>query len=152
MAETAVPLGISSNSLLDDFTRLDPRFIDETGNRYGRLLVTGYAGSEGQGAAWHCKCDCGGTKTVLGGQLRANRIKTCGLCSSHGNAIQTFGERLALTALAPCQRGCPLTDICLAHELACEPFKKYCDVGGRVFPDPKHKPTAEIYRKIFGSD
>ena len=153
MVKTAVPLGILDNTDSDEILHRDSRAQDEVGNRYGKLVVTAFAGSEGDGARWHCKCDCGGRKTVLGGQLRSNRIKTCGSCTSHGNGTRTFGERLALTALAPCDRGCSMTEQCLVWEMACVPFKRYYERGGKVFPDVEnHPPTTELFQKIFASD
>lgn len=52
----------------------DPRFLDLTGNRYGRLSVLGYAGK----SSWNCQCACGKTKTVLGGNLRQGKSLSCG--------------------------------------------------------------------------
>jgi hypothetical protein len=59
--------------------------IDETGNRYGRLVVLEYAGREepleaGQGgpARWLCQCDCGNQIAVRGKRLRVGRQVSCG--------------------------------------------------------------------------
>ncbi len=53
---------------------------DETGHRYGRLLVVSYAGrDQPQGQAlWLCRCDCGGAATVRGAKLRAGSTVSCG--------------------------------------------------------------------------
>ena len=56
--------------------------IDMTGQTYGRLLVTGYAGSRFRGraarAAWHCKYECGNTIEATGAHLREGTIQSCG--------------------------------------------------------------------------
>lgn len=53
--------------------------IDETGNRYGRLMVVCRAGSTKGGIArWLCQCDCGGKKVVIGSKLRRGETRSCG--------------------------------------------------------------------------
>lgn len=52
--------------------------IDETGNRYGKLVVLERSDNKGTGACWLCKCDCGAEKIVLGTNLRAKLIRGCG--------------------------------------------------------------------------
>jgi hypothetical protein len=53
--------------------------IDETGHRYGRLIVLRYAGIDsGGGCAWLCRCDCGGEITVRGAKLRQGRVVSDG--------------------------------------------------------------------------
>lgn len=55
------------------------RFIDETGNKYGRLLVISRAFPEGKtGGWWNCRCDCGNEVVVLGTLLRNGNTKSCG--------------------------------------------------------------------------
>jgi hypothetical protein len=57
--------------------------VDETGRRYGRLLVlrrgASYQGGEGRASArWTCRCDCGREVEVLGYRLRSGKTKSCG--------------------------------------------------------------------------
>ena len=54
--------------------------INETGNRYGRLLVLGRADKRyGRGEAyWWCHCDCGDDTVVRGNNLRSGNTKSCG--------------------------------------------------------------------------
>lgn len=56
--------------------------IDETGNRYDKLLVLerDYSDSNPKPnrVYWKCQCDCGNVKTIAGYLLRAGRIKSCG--------------------------------------------------------------------------
>lgn len=56
-----------------------PAIKDETGNRYGKLLVLERVGGRLWGqAAWRCKCDCGNEAVVAGNQLRTGRTRSCG--------------------------------------------------------------------------
>lgn len=52
---------------------------DISGKRFGRILVTGRAGSSACGTAtWHCVCDCGRECVVEGAKLRKGNTKSCG--------------------------------------------------------------------------
>lgn len=52
---------------------------DETGNRYGSLIVLGRAeNNKRDKAMWHCLCDCGTETIVLGSSLRYGYSKSCG--------------------------------------------------------------------------
>jgi hypothetical protein len=54
-------------------------FIDEIGNRYGRLTVNERAPRQpGHRIYWTCKCDCGEEVVVDGGDLRGGHTKSCG--------------------------------------------------------------------------
>ena len=53
--------------------------IDETGNRYGRLTVIGFAGVGAEKRAlWRCRCDCGRETVLPGNNLRSGNTKSCG--------------------------------------------------------------------------
>lgn len=55
--------------------------INETGNRYGHLVVVGFSKEKTESAVgvwWNCKCDCGGEKIVNGSVLRRGRVTSCG--------------------------------------------------------------------------
>lgn len=55
------------------------KFIDETGNRYGRLKVIERAKEKSGGAVkWLCDCDCGNQTIVSGSRLRSGQTKSCG--------------------------------------------------------------------------
>jgi hypothetical protein len=55
------------------------RIIDLTGQKYGRLTVIKKAEKSENGRAfWHCRCECGNEKTVLGKDLRSGNSKSCG--------------------------------------------------------------------------
>lgn len=60
-------------------------FINEIGNKYGRLSVMEYAGRNSDNKTlWKCKCDCGGTTIVTGKSLRAGLVTSCGCLNSLG--------------------------------------------------------------------
>jgi len=54
-----------------------------TGQRFGRLLVIGYAGVIKKASCWHCLCDCGNGRTIPMGNLTRQILPTrsCG-CKS----------------------------------------------------------------------
>ena len=60
------------------------KFIDLTGQRFERLVVTGRAPDEytsggNKKIMWYCDCDCGTKdKIIAGGDLRMGHIKSCG--------------------------------------------------------------------------
>lgn len=53
---------------------------DLTGQKFGRLTVTGYAGpNKSRSIMWYCDCDCGTKGILVSGQyLRDGRVKSCG--------------------------------------------------------------------------
>src|SRR6187397_452281 len=53
-------------------------FKDETGNRYGRLLVLKNKPNPKARSIWVCKCDCGKITEVGGGTLRSGHTVSCG--------------------------------------------------------------------------
>lgn len=55
------------------------QLLDLTGLRFGRLVVVVRAPTRrGTNAFWHCVCDCGRTKDVLGISLRNGDTQSCG--------------------------------------------------------------------------
>ncbi len=61
------------------------KFIDITGQRFGRLVVVKRDGTckvSGH-ALWFCKCDCGNTVTTLSTSLRRHLTKSCGCYQKH---------------------------------------------------------------------
>lgn len=54
------------------------KFIDEAGNKYGRLTVIEREGSIRGQAAWKCLCECGNYTIVAGSQLRQGITTSCG--------------------------------------------------------------------------
>ena len=59
-----------------------------TGQRFGRLVVTGLAGTDRHNKTkWHCLCDCGTACVQQAGDLVKGTAKTCG-CSKRRPRIQ----------------------------------------------------------------
>jgi len=54
------------------------KFIDITGERFGRLTVIEQNGKLGDQIAWRCKCDCGNFTTVRSSSLRTGKTTSCG--------------------------------------------------------------------------
>lgn len=49
------------------------------GQRFGRLLVTAFAGTDTHGKRlWKCVCDCGTRRTVFGFSLVSGKTNSCG--------------------------------------------------------------------------
>lgn len=60
-------------------------FVNEIGNRYGKLIVTEQYKSDSEGhAKWLCKCDCGNTRICTGISLRRGTCLSCGCLASSG--------------------------------------------------------------------
>lgn len=60
------------------------------GNRYGRLVVLSYIGSNGKKASlWNCKCDCGNEKIATSNHLTMGNVQSCG-CLHSGPTSKNF--------------------------------------------------------------
>src|SRR5699024_10331519 len=74
---------------------------DMTGQRFGRLYVTGMATkpatSKNTGIFWNCICDCGNHAVVYGATLRAGNSKSCGCAKSEGARKRMTEMRLKET-------------------------------------------------------
>ena len=59
------------------------KFIDLTGQTFGRLTVLKYHGINDKGIhMWLCRCECGNEKVVRGDALRYGQTRSCG-CLAH---------------------------------------------------------------------
>jgi hypothetical protein len=70
------------------------RAVLETGLRFGRLTIIGYAGPDKRGASsFACKCDCGNECVVMLRNLRCKRTTSCGclLKDSTGDRFRKHG-------------------------------------------------------------
>lgn len=54
------------------------KFIDLTGQRFGKLIVNSYEGLIRNKPHWNCTCDCGKQVVVRGDQLKSGKTKSCG--------------------------------------------------------------------------
>ena len=66
------------------------KFIDLTGQKFGRLLVLERAENKYGRTAWKCKCDCGNYKEVTSHDLKLQKIKSCN-CLWREN-LKSFAE------------------------------------------------------------
>lgn len=67
------------------------RFIDLTGQKFGKLTVLEHAENAKNGQArWKCKCDCGKEVVVRGDVLRRGDAKSCGCYNRE--KVTTHGE------------------------------------------------------------
>lgn len=48
------------------------------GKRFGLLYVSGYAGAQNARHYWHCKCDCGKSRSIRADALRCGGVGSCG--------------------------------------------------------------------------
>lgn len=65
------------------------RYIDITGQRYGRLVAIRSHHNDGKREYWECKCDCGNTVIVRKSHLRAGKILSC-KCQRKENSIKAL--------------------------------------------------------------
>jgi hypothetical protein len=54
------------------------RFINRTGQRYGRLLVLSVADRKSRKIRWLCRCDCGRETVVFQDSLSSGNTRSCG--------------------------------------------------------------------------
>lgn len=67
-----------------------PKIVDQTGNKFGKLLVLELGGKSGNDRKCHVRCDCGVEKEVVQSKLTAKTkpIRSCG-CLSKENHYRT---------------------------------------------------------------
>lgn len=69
--------------------------IDETGNRYGRLVVLEFAGrGQWRRIMWKCKCDCGRHTITTGSSLRSGKTQSCGCLAKEKRSISVKAKTL----------------------------------------------------------
>lgn len=52
--------------------------MDLTGQVFSRLTVINYAYSRNGRTYWHCRCECGNEKNIMGKELKNGNIRSCG--------------------------------------------------------------------------
>lgn len=82
------------------------RYVDLTGQRFGRLTVLEYAGLSGSGnSRWSVRCDCGTVFETGGHCLRHGQTRNCGcLRAEHARSVAhlAFGaSRVPVAVTAP---------------------------------------------------
>lgn len=75
------------------------RFVDLTGRRFGKLVVSAHVGfDEKRKALWRCTCDCGDTRTTRGNSLTSGRTISCG-CAARDDSVHMTPKALAESAV-----------------------------------------------------
>jgi len=68
------------------------KFIDLTGQRFGRLTVLKrQANNKHNSEMWLCQCDCGNKKVIIGFDLKRGHTKSCGCLKKEGS-LPTHGH------------------------------------------------------------
>lgn len=76
------------------------KFIDLTGQRFGRLIVIERAGTNTSGAvSWRCKCDCGSESVVVGQSLRQGFTQSCGCFNREQSGKREYKHGMVGTRL-----------------------------------------------------
>ena len=83
------------------------KFVDLTGQRFGRLVVIGQAidedslrkESKQHTKFWLCQCDCGKTKIVSSAHLKDGHTKSCGCWHDENARLATRTHGMAKTRL-----------------------------------------------------
>lgn len=71
------------------------KLIDLTRRKFGRLVAEYRNGTHKTGEAkWHCLCDCGNSKDIVGQSLRNGDTKSCGCLAKEltGNRARKHGQ------------------------------------------------------------
>lgn len=80
LRKNQVSCGCMMGKILE--TNRGKTFLDETGNKYGKLTVIRlFKSSKKDGVLWLCRCDCGNEKIVSGSNLRnqyGKGVRSCG--------------------------------------------------------------------------
>ncbi len=68
--------------------------LELTGKRFGRLVVTAFAGTEAspcgdQKSKWSCICDCGTRLAVFGSSLTSSNTTSCGCYRTEAQALRS---------------------------------------------------------------
>lgn len=101
------------------------RFVDLTGETFGRLTVVNKAGSSSKGyAVWVCLCECGEFTHVRSDKLKSGNTRSCGCLS-----VDTFGAKKIKHGLSSHK----LYGVWRGMKQRCsDPFKQgYENYGGR---------------------
>lgn len=125
-------------------------FIDETGNRHGRLLVLEEAPyKKGRAVKWKCQCSCGNIVNVEGSMLRKGNTKSCGclkndLLKQYPRNIKDSGEAAFTYLLINYKRHAKQRNLCweLSEENFRELSKRNCHYCGAP-------PNQKIDRKLY---
>ena len=69
-----------------------PPLKDLTNQKFGRLTVTGQAGTRNQRVTWNCVCICGRRVIKTGNDLKSGRCNSCGCIRAERNNHYSHGD------------------------------------------------------------
>lgn len=105
-----------------------PRFRDLSGQKFGRLIVTAYAGRPKVEHAWSCTCSCGKSLVVAAGSLTGGNTQSCG-------CLRRDRQRAKVAIHGHCRNYQLSTEYRIYHRMRdrCEKKRhhKYPSYGGR---------------------
>lgn len=76
-----------------------PKLIDQSGKRFGRLVVVKRAANSGRTTRWECRCDCGNVVIVRQPDLHSGRTQSCGCIHREQLADRNRTHNLSYTRL-----------------------------------------------------
>lgn len=142
------------------------QFIDLTGKRYGKLVVTERGANRVTGSGrikvmWKCLCDCGNTKIVSASDLNSGKVNSCGCLRkaliTKKNIKDISGKKFGKITVVSfhsirngrsmwnCQCECGTECICDSHSLL-ENSISSCGCGKRTHNLQHGMSTTRIYR------
>lgn len=82
------------------------KFIDLTGQRFGRLVVINRSENKNKRTMWLCQCDCGNQCIVRADKLRSHKTISCGCVQRDNASIANFKNEVGkkygfLTVIRP---------------------------------------------------
>ena len=63
------------------------KYIDRTGDKYGRLTVLAQSDRKYFGTHWICRCSCGNITEVSASNLQSKHTRSCGCLRSDQSRI-----------------------------------------------------------------
>ena len=67
-------------------------FVDLTGRRFGRLVVTAFGGKRRGRCYWVCACDCGEATHVQSDDLNSSHTRSCGCLQAEVTTKRNFAS------------------------------------------------------------
>ncbi|MBR4420014.1 MAG: hypothetical protein IKT32_03965, partial [Clostridia bacterium] len=109
------------------------RFIDLTGQKFGRLTAIERIESYKQRSRWLCLCECGNTNTVLASHLRSGAVRSCGCLSKDVAADRGIKSKIGERTRKHGDFGTRLYGIWAAMKRRCynSHTRYFADYGGR---------------------
>ena len=101
---------------------------DITGQRFGRLVALYPLGSVKKNILWRCKCDCGGAKDVIVGELNSRNTRSCGCLIAENRVPNSTTHGYTGTAIYG--TWCRMKARCKTN--VAQPNKHYAGMGIKV--------------------